>query len=146
LRGGNGSAGQSKTICGFNQMGPAWGGAGGNGASCKILLAVSTGDILHFYSGQNPLPPSNYTINNNCTNFDGQQGNPGTSSYFTLNGSTVVIANGGLGGNGYKCLCGSGTGSPASGASGVISGPFQNSGGILLNEGILGGGIITVRY
>lgn len=146
LRGGNGSAGQTKSFCGFNQMGPALGGPGGNGASCVILITVSSGDVLHFYSGQNAIPPPNYTQYNSCTNFGGQQGNPGTPSYFTVNGTTVVSANGGIGGNGYHCLCGSGTGPAASGATGVISGPAQNSGGILLNQGTLGGGIITVRF
>lgn len=146
LRGGNGSGGQTKSFCGFNQMGPAWGGSGGNGASCVILITVSSGDVLHFYSGQNAIPPPNYTQNNSCTYFGGQEGNPGTPSYFTVNGTTVVSANGGNGGNGYHCLCGSGTGTPASGAPGVISGPAQNSGGILLNQGTLGGGMISVRF
>jgi hypothetical protein len=146
LRGGNGSSGQSLSTCAYLQNSSAWGCPGGLGGSCRILLSVSTGDNLQFFAGNNALSPPNLT-GGNCNYGGGQTGNNGTDSYFTVNGVTVVSALGGSGGGGFWCQCASGWGScNTPGASGGISGPAQNSGGILLNQGTLGGGTITVRY
>jgi hypothetical protein len=146
LRGGNGSSGQSLSTCAYNQNGAAWGCPGGVGASCRLLLSVSTGDVLHFYAGINASAPPIAT-GFNCNYGGGQIGNNGTSSYFTVNGSTVITATGGNGGSGFYCQCASGTAAcNTPGASGVVIGPNQNSGGIILSQGTLGGGTIAVRY
>ncbi|MCX6192455.1 MAG: hypothetical protein NT109_09275 [Flavobacteriia bacterium] len=146
LRGGNGSSGQSISTCAYNQNGPASGCPGGPGGSCRILLSVSTGDALQFFAGSSASPPPNL-IGQNCNYGGGQAGNNGTASYLTVNGNTVISALGGLGGGGFYCQCASGTASCYTpGSSGGISGPTQNSGGILLTQGTLGGGAITVRY
>ena len=146
LRGGNGSSGQSLSTCAYAQNNSVGGCPGGSGGSCRILLSVSTGDSLQFFAGNNVSPPPNLT-GQNCNYGGGQTGNNGTDSYFTVNGNLVVNALGGSGGGGFWCQCASGWAScNTPGASGGISGPSQNSGGILLNVGTLGGGIITVRY
>jgi hypothetical protein len=146
LRGGNGSSGQSISTCAYNQNGPVSGCPGGIGGSCRILLSVSTGDSLQFFAGSSAAPPPNL-IGQNCNYGGGQVGNNGTASYLTVNGNTVISALGGLGGGGFYCQCASGLAiCNTPGSSGGISGPSQNSGGILLTQGTLGGGTITVRY
>jgi hypothetical protein len=147
LRGGDGSHGQNLSTCAYNQNGPAWGCPGGQGASCKILLAVSTGDIIQIKSGQDATSPSNMTTGTNCNYGGGSAGNNGTASWIKLNGNIVITANGGTGGNGFYCQCASGSAScNTPGASGTIIGPEQNYGGMLISQGTLGGGIVFVRY
>jgi hypothetical protein len=139
IRGGNGGAGSNVAYCPYVGGGLS-GCPGGYGASAELLIFVNSGDTISYAVGQNATA-----------------GQIGGISSISKNGNVIFTAGGGGAGGDACCqigsgasLCGAVNGScwpiPQPGTNGANSSVNFQSGVILLNSGVLGGGYIEVYY
>lgn len=146
LYGGNGSPGAGSNNCAY--AGGAVGGCGGApGGIGRLLLGVIEGDTIVITAGSTPSTPAPI---GGCG--VGQNGFTGLPSELSVNSESIMIATGGGGGKGVWCSCGNsynGCGNqnfnPAP-SSGSVTGPFIDSGAILLESVSGGGGACLLRY
>ena len=137
IRGGNGGDGAYVGFCPYVGGGLS-GCPGGTGASAELLIFVSPNDTISYDVGQN----STSAI--------------GGISIIKRNGMLIFSAGGGGKGGDACCQIGSGaswcgqSGScwpiPQPGTNGVNSSVNFQSGVVLINSGVLGGGYIEVYY
>ena len=138
IMGGNGGAGSNVSYCPY-VGGSLSGCPGGYGASAELLIFVNPGDLITYLVGLN-----------------GSSGQAGGITSISKNGNLIFSAGGGGAGGNACCQIGSGasycgqSGScwpiPQPGTNGVNSSINFQSGVVLLNSGILGGGFIEVYY
>lgn len=146
LTGGTGGTGQGTTNCVY-AGGAAGGCGGGAGGMGRLFVGVVQGDTIVIQAGVTPDAPAPM---GGCG--VGQAGYPGTPSSFTLNGEVVMTATGGAGGRGVYCSCGNSYSNcnqsfPGNNpAAGGLVGPSLDSGAILLESGIGGGGTCLLRF